>query len=266
MERPEVIVYAESSVDGRITVAPDVLLLFGDDRWPSAGDPSEALAELRRIHRPQAMLEGSGSFVPPGGESDPLPPAEDDDATLCADTLFEDIPSRPGFRGWFVVVDGGGRIRWYYTGEPGREAPGSEGWHLLVLVSRDTSRDYLAYLRREHVPYLVAGEGRVDLSLALGKLRGLLGVERVLCTSPGKLGGALLRAGLVDEINVLWLPVVIGGMGTPSLFESPDLGPDEQLARLSLVSSRTCAGGTVWLRYRARAESEAQGDGAAAGD
>jgi riboflavin biosynthesis pyrimidine reductase len=105
----------------------------------------------------------------------------------------------------------------------------------------------------------------VDLSLALGKLRSLLGVERVLCTSPGKLGGALLRAGLVEELNVLWLPVVIGGTETPSLFESPDLGPDEQPARLSLVSSRTCAGGAVWLRYRVHAGSEAQDDCAAAG-
>lgn len=256
MNRPEVIVYAESSVDGRITVAPDVLLLFGDDRWPSAGDPSEALAELRRLHSPQAILEGSGSFVPPGGESDPLPPAGDDGAALCADALFEDIPARPEFRGWFVVVDSGGRIRWYYTGEPGREAPGSEGWHLLVLVSRATPRDYLAYLRREHVPYLVAGERRVELSLALGKLRSLLGVERVLCTSPGKLGGALLRAGLVDEINILWLPVVIGGTGTPSLFESPDLGSGEEPARLSLVSTRQCSGGAVWQRYRVHAVSE----------
>ncbi len=250
MKRPEVIVYAESSVDGRITVAPDVLLLFGDDRWPSAGDPSEALAELRRLHSPQAILEGSGSFVPPGGESDPLPPAGDDAVVLCADTLFEDIPSRPGFRGWFVVVDSGGRIRWYYTGEPGREAPGSEGWHLLVLVSSATPRDYLAYLRREHVPYLVAGDERVDLALALHKLKTRLGVECVLCTSPGKLGGALLRAGLVDEVNILWLPFVVGGKATPTLFESPDLAPGEWPVRLSLLSVQTCAGGSVWQRHR----------------
>ncbi|MDD5263761.1 MAG: dihydrofolate reductase family protein [Candidatus Bipolaricaulis sp.] len=248
--RPKVVVYAEASLDGRITVAPDVLLLFGDDRWPSAGDPSEALAQIREIHSPQANLEGSGSFVLPESELEPLVPVSGNPARLYADFLLDDIARRPGFRGWFVVVDGGGRVRWYYTGEPGKEAPGSEGWHLLVLASRATPPEYLAYLQSEHVPYLVAGDDRVDLARALAKLKGLLDVDCVLCTSPGKLGGALLRAGLVDEINVLWLPAVIGGTKTPSLFECPELGPDERPTKLSLISSRTCSGGSVWLRYR----------------
>jgi 2,5-diamino-6-(ribosylamino)-4(3H)-pyrimidinone 5'-phosphate reductase len=250
MTRPKVVVYAEASVDGRLTPAPGVLLLFGDDRWPCPGDPSEALAQVLKIHSPQAMLEGSGSFVLPGSESESLPPVEGDRAALYEDHLLGDVALRPGFKGWFVVVDSGGRVRWYYTGEPGREAPGAEGWHLLVLASRSTPPEYLAYLRGEHVPYLVAGNGRVDLGRALGKLKSRLGVECVLCTAPGKLGGALLRAGLVDEVNVLWLPIVVGGAETPSLFESPDLGPDEWPTQLSLVSSQTLSGGYVWARYQ----------------
>lgn len=249
MERPRVVVYAEASVDGCLTVAPDALLLFGNDRWPCPGDASEALAQIRTIHSPQAMLEGSGSFVLPGAASGPPPPVEGDRSRLYEDHLLNDIARRPGFLGWFVVVDGGGRVRWYYTGEPGREAPGSEGWHLLVLTSRSTPPEYLAYLRKEHVPYLVAGSGRVDLEGALRKLRALLGVECVLCTSPGKLGGALLRAGLVHEINVLWLPIVVGATKTPSLFESSDLEPDEWPTKLSLLSCKTFSGGYTWLRY-----------------
>lgn len=258
MERPRVVVYAEASLDGRITVAPDVLLLFGDDRWPCAGNPSEALAQIREIHSPTANLEGSGSFVLPESESEPLPPASGNPTRFYKDFLPGDIAKRAGFKGWFVVVDGGGRVRWYCTGEPGKEAPGSEGWHLLVLASRATPPEYFAYLQGERIPYLVAGDGRVDLGLALAKLKGLLDVECVLCTAPGKLGGALLRQGLVDEINVLLLQTVIGGTETPSLFEGPELGPDERPAKLSLVSSRACSGGSVWLRYRVEGVPEGE--------
>lgn len=100
------------------------------------------------------------------------------------------------------------------------------------------------------MPYLVAGEDRVEFKPALQKLKTLLSVECVLCTAPGKLGGALLAAGLVGEINVLWLPIVVGGTDTPTLFESPDLGPGERPAQLSLISCETCSRGTALARHR----------------
>ena len=89
----------------------------------------------------------------------------------------------------------------------------------------------------------------MDLRLALQKLRSKLDVERVLSTSPGRLGGALLRSGLVDEISIAFLPAIIGGFDTPSLFDSPALQPDEWPTRLKLVSAEVHADGRVWLRY-----------------
>ncbi len=246
MARPRVVVFGESSLDGRITLAPDVLLLFGDPRWPTGGG-EDAQERLIRLHGPQALLEGSGSFVLEGMEPEPLP-TESRGTRAEEDFLPRDIADRRGFRGWFVVVDGRGRVRWLYTGEPGREAPGSEGWHLLVLVSRATPGEYLAYLEREHVPYLIAGGERVDLRLGLEKL-GRLGVSAVLVTSPGRLGHALLRAGCVDEIDIDILPAVIGGTRTPTLFEGPDLGPDQMPTRLTLRSAETREDGRVLLRY-----------------
>ena len=130
------------------------------------------------------------------------------------------------------------------------------GWHLLVLVCAHTPAAYLAYLQRETVPYLVAGAAnatkneRVDLGLALEKLKTQLGVETVLSTAGGKLNGALLRRGLVDEVNIEFLPAVIGGSDTPSLFTSPALEPDEWPTRLKLLSTHVQAGGQVWLRYQ----------------
>jgi hypothetical protein len=241
-------VYSAASVDGRVAVSRDQLLLFGDERWDAITSSTDwdTYSHLRALHQPQATLEGSGSFVPDGATPDPLPPFEGDAGPLYQDFLPEHVVNREGHRGWFTTVDGRGRVRWVYKEYPD---PAYQGWHLLVLVGRHTPPAYLAYLQREGIPYLVAGSGPVDLGAALAKMKEKLGVERLLSTAGGRLNGALLRAGLVDEVNVEFLPGIIGGFETPALFDSPALQSGEMPARLSLVSAQTQADGRVWLRY-----------------
>jgi len=70
-----------------------------------------------------------------------------------------------------------------------------------------------------------------------------------VCTGGGQLGGAMLRAGLVDEIDVDLFPAVVGGRGTPALFDAPPLDAEEWPVRLELVSLDQLAGGTLRLRY-----------------
>lgn len=249
MNRPKVVIYADVSVDGRLTLAPDVLLLFGDERWDAIAPPSDANKWLMFTHKPGALIEGSNSFVPSHYVPKPLPPVAGDRGGLYQDFLPEPVLRRAAGQPWFTVVDSRGRVRWTYTGEPGKEAPGSEGQHLLVCASHCTPAEYLAYLQSENVPYLIAGQERVDLREALEKLIRLLGVQCVLSTSPGKLAGALLRAGLVDEIDIDFFPAIIGGTGTPTLFESPALKADQCPTRLKLLAAHVQTGGRVWLRY-----------------
>jgi 2,5-diamino-6-(ribosylamino)-4(3H)-pyrimidinone 5'-phosphate reductase len=249
MSRPKVVTFNVASLDGRIAASRDRLLLWGDERWRALGEEGEAYRWLKSMHAPQANLEGSGSLVREGDEPAPLPPVEGDASHLYDDYLPESVTGRPGHRGWFAAVDGRGRVRnWIKDGAVFGEE--WQGWHTLVLVAHATPAAYLAYLQREAVPYLVAGSEGVDLGVALGKLGARLGVTTILSTAGGRLNGALLRAGLVDEVNVELLPGVVGGLDTPSLFDSPALGPEENPVRLELVSAQVQHGGQVWLRYR----------------
>ncbi len=250
MKRPTVIVLNSASLDGKIAVSSDKLLLYGDERWAAieGRDRFDIFAWLKAIHTPQATLEGSGSFVRESDEPEPLPPYTGDPKSLYQDFLPEAVIHRVGHRGWFTVVDGRGRIRWMYKDEFPDEA--WRGWHLLVLVCAHTPAAYLAYLQRETVPYLVAGSERVDLGLALEKMKTQLDVKSILSTAGGRLNGALLRQGLVDEINIELLPAVIGGFDTPSLFASPALEPNAWPTQLKLLSTHAQAGGQVWLRYQ----------------
>ena len=122
-------------------------------------------------------------------------------------------------------------------------------WHILILVGHHTPAGYLAYLQREQIPYLIAGEGQVDLSEVFKKLKSKLGVKCILSTAGGKLNGALLREGLIDEVNITFHPGLVGGTNTPILYQSSDLNDDEKPTKLELVSAYADRGGGVWLRY-----------------
>ncbi|MBN2148040.1 MAG: dihydrofolate reductase family protein, partial [Anaerolineales bacterium] len=113
-----------------------------------------------------------------------------------------------------------------------------------------TPPESLAYLQREEVPYLVAGQQRVDLPQALSKLYNQMGVTSLVSTAGGHLNGALLRAGLVDELYLDLLPALIGGQHTPTLFTAPDLTTDQLPTRMELLAATSRPDGHVLLHYK----------------
>jgi riboflavin biosynthesis pyrimidine reductase len=188
-----------------------------------------------------SVLEGSGSLVTEDDKPDELPTYEGDPARLYRHFLPADItelPSPP--HRWFTVVDSRGGVRWTER---------NANWDALVLVARSTPVDYLAYLQRERICYLVAGEERVELGEALAAMGSELGISCVLSAAGGGLNGALLRAGLIDELHLTLAPALVGGLSTPSIMDGRPLALGEAPTRLELVSVSTDAGGSVRLHY-----------------
>jgi riboflavin biosynthesis pyrimidine reductase len=243
--RPHLVVSVTASVDGRVTLNRSSTLMQPEVHavWQSMSPAgaNELLEERRRWidshHQPRVILEGSGTFV----TEDSAPPPELPAAEVDPHGLRQSYMPTGNNKGWFVVVDGRGRIRWTHKGD--------HETRLLVLVCNSTPPAYLAFLQREEIPYLLAGTRRVDLRSALALLKTRLGANCVVSEAGGGLNGALLRAGLVDELHLVLLPALIGGRDTPTIFDGPPLRLSTELRPLRLQQVQTSNDGAVWLHY-----------------
>jgi 2,5-diamino-6-(ribosylamino)-4(3H)-pyrimidinone 5'-phosphate reductase len=216
---PRVILHNAVSLDGRIDwFTPDVGQFYElASRWQE----DATLAGSNTIFNPEEALpeEGEEAFEPPQ-----VDPAD----------------SRP----LLVVPDSRGRVRnWHQI----RQWPYWRG--MVALCSQATPGSYLDYLRQRHVDYIVAGEGHVDLCAALEELNARYEVKVVRVDSGGTLNGALLRAGLVDEVSLLIYPNLVGGMTPRSFFRAPDLTTAEGVIPLKLTHVEQLQNGVLWLRY-----------------
>ena len=252
MGRVRVIVHNVASLDGKLAGGPGSVLLWGDPKFCAVAGTGTRYERLMEDYRPDAILEGSGSFVHRGAGPAQLPDVDGSvppAADLYRDFLPSAVVNRTGHRGWFVVVDSRGRVAWTYKEFP---SPEWRGWHLLVLVARATPARYLEFLRREEIPYLVVGDHRVSLTVALHRIATELGVERVVATGGSRLNGALLREGLIDEVDVVLVPALIGGEETPALFGGPPLGEDEWPLRLERTQCEMTPDGRLHLHFAVR--------------
>jgi 2,5-diamino-6-(ribosylamino)-4(3H)-pyrimidinone 5'-phosphate reductase len=136
----------------------------------------------------------------------------------------------------------------------------AQPWYrdILVLTSAATPPEYRDYLDRRGIRTWTAGERRVDLARALERLHAEEGVRHIRTDSGGRLNGALLAAGLADELVVMVEPVVAGAPGDPALLDLPrELDP--RAVTFERTGVEPLDGGAVVLRYAVTARTTPSG-------
>jgi len=151
--------------------------------------------------------------------------------------------ARRDAKAWGIFLDGHGKACWQRAdigGDP-----------ILVILTEAVPDSHLAGLRADGVSYIFAGKTEIDLAAALETLNRELGIERLMLEGGGGANGALLRAGLVDELSLVICAVIDGSTGGPIVFNSgdKDLGP-APLEQMTLTSHEVLENGAVWLRYK----------------
>ena len=128
-----------------------------------------------------------------------------------------------------------------------------DGDHVVLLVTERVGSDYLAHLRDAGVSYLFCGKREVEPELALQKLGRAFKLRKLMLQGGGTFNGSFLRAGLVDEISQVIVPIADGGGAeVTGFFDLPEgeKPPGKSAALLKLTSQKKLPGGVMWLRYR----------------
>ncbi len=230
--KPYVLCHMLCSVDGRIL----------GSRWRPKDNVATGLFE--RLHDQLVGQLGGGSWLCgrvtaqefAKGRGTQYPPT---DVIYRRENWF----ARRDAKTWGIFLDARGKAVWARSdigGDP-----------ILVILTEAVSDRHLGGLQADGVSYIFAGATKIDLAAALETLNRELGIERLLLEGGGGANGALLRAGLVDELSLGVCPVVDGSSGAPSVFDSGkvDLGP-APIGRMTLTRHEVLEGGVVWLRYR----------------
>jgi 2,5-diamino-6-(ribosylamino)-4(3H)-pyrimidinone 5'-phosphate reductase len=163
--------------------------------------------------------------------------------------LLEDVQKVPVC---FVVVDN----------KPHLDAHGIEYIALrsekLYLVT--TNAEHLAYevqKRHDNIVILHYDE-KIDFANLFTKLHEEYGAKRVTIQSGGELNAVLLRAGLIDAVQIVVAPCLVGGRNTTTLIEGDSLRTTEDLTKicsLKLTSCKTLDDSYVVLDYEVEGPS-----------
>ena len=231
--KPYVLCHMVTSIDGRIwgsrwrpkaNVVPNLFETLHDRLVEERGGASWLCGRVTA----QEFARGKGKTYPPTAERFPR------------ENWFA---KKAGVKSWGIFLDAHGKACW--------ERSDIGGDPILVILCEEVADSHLAGLRAEGISYIFAGKSGIDLAAALETLNRELGIRHLLLEGGGGANGALLRAGLVDEISLVLTAAIDGSSGAPTVFNSgdTDLGP-APVEQMTLVRHEVLENGALWLRYR----------------
>jgi len=219
-----------ASVDGRIVV----------DGWPLAPEARRQYDLVHASYEPDGWMCGRVTMEPFAKR---LRSEAEVAAQRDGGQPRDDFQAPGNHDSFAFAVDPSGRLAW--------ESNDIDGDHVVAILSERVSDDYLDLLRERGVSYLLAGAQEIDLARALEKIGSRFGVRTLLLEGGGRINGAMLRSGLVDEVSLLVAPVADGRIGTAAVFDAETIAPH----RLALEAVEQRDANVVWLRYRVEASA-----------
>ena len=216
MKRPFVFINMAMTADGKIASTNRKVTTFG------SGADHQRLLELRA--KADAIITGAGTLnAQPNITLGPAPKQKSE-------------PVR-------VIVSGSGQVNAQHKIFRTPGAP------VIVLASKRILARRLKELKKVADAVHVCGANHVDFEAAFEFLRKHHGVKRVLCEGGGRLNDSLLRAGVVDEVNLTICPLILGGQDAPTIADGIGFDQLDDAAQFKLHTRKQVAD-EIFLTYR----------------
>ncbi len=107
----------------------------------------------------------------------------------------------------------------------------------VVITSNASHPAFQVDADNLHIIY----QERPSLGDALKRLKQEYGCDRLTVQSGGTVNGLFLREKLLDYVNIVVAPVLIGGIDTPTLIDGRSLVSDTELSELGVLKLIDCS-------------------------
>lgn len=195
MNRPYIICHMVTSIDGKVT-----------GEFLSSHESAKACEiyyDINRNLKSNGFICGrvtmEGSFT--GGW---YPDLSEYEKKAKTDFIPDNLS---GF--YAVAFDTNGKLGWKSNRiiDPDGD-PGYDGAQIIEVLSENVDERYLGYLEEMEMPYIFAGEEKIDVDIALLKLKNIIGIDTLLLEGGSIINGAFERANAIDELSLVVAPVV----------------------------------------------------------
>lgn len=220
--RPYIICHMMSLLDGRIDCDVTEQIESGDEYYDA----------LNQLNCPSTLM---GRVTMQMHYALPEPFVAEDKTPIGKEQFYIAISAK----GYMVAIDTMGKLRW-----PQNQF---DGMPLLVITSEECPKEYHDTLTKQHISWIATGKKGIDLSRAMELLNKEFNVERLSVTGGGNINGAFLKAGLLDEVSMMWCPGIDGRKGMAAAFDGLDANIPPTKLQLTSVEK---LGETIWAKYK----------------
>ena len=225
MERPVTTLFMLSSVDGKISTGSTDEMDFDKD-LPTVGGVKEGLDQYYEIEQTTDLWSFNTGRV---------------FAKIGANTL----PTPQKTPVSFVVLDN------THLTKRGVEYLCARS-DKFVLITTDNAHPAFGVVADN---LRIIYQDKLDLNKAFEALKARFGCERLTVQSGGTVNALLLREKLIDYVDIVVAPVLIGGKDTPTLIDGKSLTATKELSTLGVLQLIDCEKlehSYLRLRYKIR--------------
>lgn len=124
----------------------------------------------------------------------------------------------------------------------------------LILVT--TNKNHIAYSLKDRYNNLdILSYEKLDLEMLLEDLYSKYNVDKLTIQSGGNLNGLFVRENLIDYVNIVIAPLLVGGKDVSTLIDGKAIESDRELDKLRVLELMECNkldDSYVQLKYRVK--------------